>query len=121
MHVLGIGGQMRRLYDPLNYVFLQPQQVLNVFISVSAFFLAAAQLLFLVNFFVSIFAGKRVMVNNPWQATTLEWETPCPTGHGNFGPELPTVHRWAFDYSAPGATEDFIPQTAPAVPATRQH
>jgi cytochrome c oxidase subunit 1 len=121
MHVLGIGGQMRRLYDPLNYVFLQPQQVLNVFISVSAFFLASAQILFLVNFFVSIFAGKRVTVNNPWQATTLEWETPCPTGHGNFGPELPTVHRWAFDYSAPGATEDFIPQTAPAVPATRQH
>jgi len=120
MHVLGIGGQMRRIYDPLNYEFLQPQQVLNVFISVSAFFLAAAQILFLVNFFSSIWAGKRVLVNNPWQATTLEWETPCPTGHGNFGPELPVVHRWAFDYSAPGAKEDFVPQTAPAVPA-RQH
>jgi len=117
MHVLGIGGQMRRIYDPLNYEFLQPQQVLNVFISVSAFFLAAAQILFLVNFFSSIWAGKRVLVNNPWQATTLEWETPCPTGHGNFGPELPVVHRWAFDYSAPGAKEDFVPQTAPAVPA----
>ena len=120
MHVLGIGGQMRRIYDPLNYEFLQPQQVLNVFISVSAFFLAAAQIIFLVNFFSSIWAGKRVLVNNPWQATTLEWETPCPTGHGNFGPELPVVHRWAFDYSAPGAKEDFLPQTAPAVPA-RQH
>ena len=82
--------------------------------------LAAAQLVFLVNFFVSIWAGKRATGNNPWQATTLEWETPCPTGHGNFGPELPTVHRWAFDYSAPGAKEDFLPQTAPAVPA-RQH
>jgi cytochrome c oxidase subunit 1 len=121
MHILGIGGQMRRIYDPLAYTFLQPQQVLNVFVSVSAFFLGAAQLLFLVNFFVSIFAGKRVMENNPWKATTLEWETPCPTGHGNFGPELPVVHRWAFDYSPPGATEDFLPQTAPAVPAARQH
>ena len=121
MHVLGIGGQMRRLYDPLNYTFLQPQQVLNVFISVSAFFLGAAQILFLVNFFVSIWAGRRATENNPWKATTLEWETPCPTGHGNFGPELPVVHRWAFDYSAPGATEDFLPQTAPAVPAARQH
>jgi cytochrome c oxidase subunit 1 len=121
MHILGIGGQMRRIYDPLNYVFLQPQQVLNVFISISAFILAAAQILFLVNFFLSIWAGKRVTVNNPWKATTLEWETPCPTGHGNFGPELPTVHRWAFDYSAPGAEEDFIPQTAPAVPTARQH
>jgi cytochrome c oxidase subunit 1 len=110
MHILGIGGQMRRIYDPLNYEFLQSQQVINVFISVSAFFLASAQILFLVNFFVSIFAGKRVTENNPWKATTLEWETPCPTGHGNFGPELPTVHRWAFDYSIPGATEDFVPQ-----------
>ena len=121
MHILGIGGQMRRIYDPTNYVFLQPQQVLNVFISISAFFLAAAQLVFLANFFVSIWAGKRVTSNNPWHATTLEWETPCPTGHGNFGPELPVVHRWAFDYSSPGATEDYIPQTAPAVPAARPH
>ena len=77
-----------------------------MFISVSAFFLASAQIVFLANFFVSIFAGKRVLVNNPWQATTLEWETPCPTGHGNFGPELPMVHRWAFDYSVPGGKED---------------
>ena len=117
MHIIGIGGQMRRIYDPLNYDFLVNQQIVNVFISISAFFLASAQILFLVNFFVSIWAGKRVLVNNPWKATTLEWEVPCPTGHGNFGPELPTVHRWAFDYSIPGATEDFVPQTAPAVPA----
>jgi cytochrome c oxidase subunit I len=121
MHIIGIGGQMRRIYDPTNYVFLQPQQVVNVFITVSAFFLGAAQLIFLANFFVSIFAGKRVTENNPWKATTLEWETPCPTGHGNFGPELPTVHRWAFDYSVPGATEDFVPQTAPGVPAAGSH
>jgi len=121
MHILGIGGQMRRIYDPLNYTFLQPQQILNEFVSGSAFFLAAAQILFLVNFFVSIWAGKRVTENNPWKATTLEWETPCPTGHGNFGPELPVVHRWAFDYSPPDAKEDFLPQTAPAVPAARQH
>jgi len=121
MHVIGIGGQMRRIYDPLSYMFLEPQQVVNVFISISAFFLGAAQLLFLANFFLSIWAGKRATENNPWKATTLEWETPCPTGHGNFGPELPVVHRWAFDYSAPGAEEDFVPQTAPAVPAARQH
>jgi len=120
MHILGIGGQMRRIYDPMNYVFLQPQQPINVFISVSAFILASAQILFLVNFFVSIWAGKRVTENNPWEATTLEWETPCPTGHGNFGPELPVVHRWAFDYSVPGAAEDFVPQTAASVPAVKQ-
>ena len=38
------------------------------------------------------------------------------SGHGNFGEELPTVHRWPFDYSVPGADQDFIPQdVAPAV------
>jgi cytochrome c oxidase subunit I len=121
MHIIGIGGQMRRIYDPTNYVFLQPQQSVNVFITVSAFVLGAAQILFLVNFFVSIWAGKRVKENNPWQATTLEWETPCPTGHGNFGPELPEVHRWAFDYSVPGAVDDFVPQTVATVPGAKQH
>ena len=53
---------------------------MNMFISISAFCLATVQLIFLANFFISIFAGKRVTENNPWHATTLEWETPCPTG-----------------------------------------
>jgi cytochrome c oxidase subunit 1 len=86
---------------------------MNIFVSVSAFCLATVQVVFLLNFFISIFAGKRVKGNNPWQATTLEWEAPCPAGHGNFGDELPVVHRWAFDYSVPGAKDDFVPQTVP--------
>jgi cytochrome c oxidase subunit 1 len=113
MHILGITGHMRRIYDPLFYDFLKPDKALNVFVSVSAFALAAVQLVFLANFFISIFAGKKCNENNPWHATTLEWETPCPTGHGNFGDELPVVHRWAFDYSVPGAKNDFVPQTVP--------
>jgi cytochrome c oxidase subunit 1 len=113
MHILGITGHMRRIYNPLFYDFLKPDAALNIFVSISAFALASVQLVFLANFFVSIFAGKRVLENNPWHATTLEWETPCPTGHGNFGDELPVVHRWAFDYSVPGAKNDFVPQTVP--------
>ena len=113
MHILGITGHMRRIYDPLFYDFLKPDKNINIFVSVSAFCLATVQVVFLLNFFISIFAGKRVKENNPWHATTLEWETPCPTGHGNFGDELPVVHRWAFDYSVPGAKNDFIPQTVP--------
>jgi cytochrome c oxidase subunit 1 len=96
---------------------LVPQQGLNVFISISAFILGASQLIFIANFFISIWAGKRATTNNPWKATTLEWETPCPTGHGNFGEELPTVHRWAFDYGVPGAPDDFVPQTEATVVA----
>jgi cytochrome c oxidase subunit 1 len=119
MHILGVGGQMRRIYDPLHYQYLHSQQILNVFITVSALILAGAQVIFIANFFGSIFAGRKVMENNPWHATTLEWTTPCPTGHGNFGAELPTVYRWAFDYSVPGAPDDFVPQTTPSVAAAK--
>src|SRR5438132_988467 len=120
MHIIGIGGQMRRIYDPTQYAFLVPQQPVNVFISLAAFVLGSAQLVFLANFFVSIFAGKRVMERNPWHANGLEWVSAIPAGHGNFGEELPTVYRWPFDYSVPGEKEDFIPQNVPAT-VTAKH
>ena len=108
------------IYGPTTPImFLVPQQPVNVFITISAFILGAAQFVFLVNFFVSIFAGKRATERNPWQATTLEWTTPCPPGHGNFGEELPTVYRWPFDFSVPGEKEDFIPQDVPATVTAR--
>ena len=44
----------------------------------------------------------------------MEWLTPTvPPEHGNWGDRLPTVHRWAYDFSVPGAKEDFITQTTP--------
>jgi cytochrome c oxidase subunit 1 len=119
MHIIGVGGQMRRIYDPTQYMFLQSQQVVNVFITISAFVLGAAQLVFLLNFFVSIFAGKPATERNPWHANTLEWTAPSPPGHGNFPPELPTVYRWPFDYSVPGEREDFVPQTVPTTVTAR--
>ena len=54
---------------------------------------------------------------NPWNAASLEWQTPeTPPGHGNFGEELPVVYRWPYDYSVPGAERDFIPQNEPPSP-----
>jgi len=119
MHIIGVGGQMRRIYDPLRYTFLQPQQPVNVFISISAFILFAAQVVFLLNFFLSIWFGRKVIEANPWHATTLEWTVSSPTGHGNFGDELPTVYRWPFDFSVPGEKEDFVLQTVAPVEARR--
>jgi cytochrome c oxidase subunit 1 len=77
-----------------------------------------AQMVFLFNLAWSYFKG-RPSGGNPWRATTLEWQTPeTPPGHGNWGKELPVVYRWAYDYSVPGAKEDFIPQNQPrAIPA----
>ena len=76
----------------------------------AALVVGAAQILFLYNLITSYFRGKP-SGGNPWNATTLEWQTPeTPPTHGNFGKQLPVVYRWAYDYGVPGVKEDFIPQ-----------
>ena len=81
-----------------------------------ALIVGAAQMVFLFNLIWSLFKGKPAG-GNPWRATTLEWQTPeTPPGHGNWGKELPVVYRWAYDYSVPGAAEDFIPAEPAADP-----
>jgi len=120
MHNLGLGGMMRRLYDPNQYEFLQPLQPMNTFITISAFLLGVGQLVFLVNFVWSIFRGKKAPPN-PWQANTLEWTLPSPPPHGNFT-SMPVVHRGPYEYSAPGAPGDFWPQNAaPGEPSRPRH
>ena len=87
---------------------------LNGFISIMAFIVGAAQVIFAWNIIRSVKHGQPAGPN-PWNATTLEWQTPeTPPGHGNFGKELPVVYRWAYDFSVPGAARDFIPQNEPA-------
>jgi cytochrome c oxidase subunit 1 len=109
MHILGVGGHMRRIYNPTQYDFLKPLQPMNEFITIGALLLGASQLLFIINFFWSMFAG-RTAGKNPWQANTLEWEAPSPPGHGNFPGPLPTVYRGPYEYSSPLVSEDWLPQ-----------
>ena len=111
MHILGVGGHMRRIANPMQYEFLQHMQPINVFITVCAFILGVAQFLLLFNVFWSIFRGK-VAEQNPWQATTLEWYAPTPVPHGNFG-AIPQVYHGPYEYSVPGAETDWTPQTEP--------
>jgi cytochrome c oxidase subunit 1 len=116
MHYLGLLGIPRRYAEFADSPLVTPGvERLNEFISVAAFVVGAAQFVFLFNLIWSLFKGERAP-SNPWHATTLEWQTAeTPPGHGNFGKELPVVYRWAYDYSVPGAKEDFIPQNqAPA-------
>jgi len=112
MFIQGLAGVSRRLYDGgAQYAHAQPVLHWNLFMSVSAWLLLAAQLPFIVNFFWSIFKGARA-TSNPWQATTLEWAatTSPPLAHGNFA-EMPVVHRGPYEYSVPGyETRDFLPQ-----------
>jgi cytochrome c oxidase subunit 1 len=125
MHYLGILGVPRRYYALGDTAFI-PDSVhsINAAITVAALIVAAAQVIFLFNMIVSLKKGAKAPPN-PWKATTLEWQTPdTPPHHGNWGPKLPVVHRWAYDYSVPGAKDDFIPQNEPVDPklgAGRDH
>ena len=108
MHFLGVAGHMRRIYNPTQYEFLLPMQHWNVFITISALLLGASQSIFLYNFIVSLFAGKKAE-RNPWQANTLEWSAPTPPPHGNFEVQ-PVVYRGPYEYSSPEVKEDWLPQ-----------
>ena len=119
MFLQGMAGMHRRWYDgggasidSLTYELAKPVFHWNHFTSVSAWLLGLAQLPFIFNFFWSIWKGKPVENDNPWGATTLEWQTPTPPPHGNFT-TLPEVHRGPYEYSVPGESSDFIPQNQP--------
>jgi cytochrome c oxidase subunit 1 len=116
MHYLGLMGVPRRYYELGEMAFVPPSAAtLNEFITIAALIVGAAQLLFVYNMISSLYKGREAG-SNPWRATTLEWQTPTtPPPHGNWGKELPVVHRWAYDYSVPGAAEDFVPQNQPTV------
>jgi cytochrome c oxidase subunit 1 len=112
MHYIGIAGFPRRYYSFTNFDAFSTFVDLNSFISVAAILTFVAQFIFLFNFFYSMFRGKKAPAN-PWHSNTLEWTTPIVPGHGNWPGEIPAVHRWPYDYSKPGAKDDFIPQTIP--------
>ena len=114
MHYLGFIGVPRRYFEIGETEFIpQSAETLNAFITVMALIVGFAQIVFIFNIVWSLFKG-RISEKNPWQAASLEWQTPeMPPAHGNWGKELPTTYRWAYDYSVPGADKDFIPQNQP--------
>jgi cytochrome c oxidase subunit 1 len=120
MHILGVGGMMRRIYNPAQYEFLQHLQWWNVLITYGAFALGLGQIFFVINFFWSLFAGKRATAN-PWNATTLEWTAPSPPPHLNWGDRIPTVYHGPYEYSVPGVSEDFSPQNRPLPAGAAAH
>ncbi|SDK39102.1 cytochrome c oxidase subunit 1 [Catalinimonas alkaloidigena] len=112
MHYIGIAGFPRRYYSFTSFDFTDKFTDLNMFITVAAALTFSAQFIFALNFFYSIFRGRKAPLN-PWRSNTLEWTTPREPGHGNWPGEIPRVYRWPYDYSKPGAKEDFIPQNVP--------
>jgi cytochrome c oxidase subunit 1 len=119
MHYEGLAGVPRRYLDRSIWTSFNQFGDLNKMITIVSIVVFAVQLMFVFNFFYSIFKGRKVRSANPWGATTLEWTTPVRPGHGNWPGEIPEVHRWAYDYSKDG--RDFIPQTEPVNPDETKH
>jgi len=112
MHFVGLAGLPRRYYTNTAFPYFDDLSDINIIITIFALVGGAAQIIFLSNFFFSIYKGKKA-VQNPWEANTLEWTTPVEHIHGNWPGEIPAVHRWAYDYSKPGLDKDWEAQTTP--------
>ncbi|HXD79740.1 MAG TPA: cbb3-type cytochrome c oxidase subunit I [Puia sp.] len=111
MYYEGQAGLPRRYFDFSNWVSFHQFEGVNMFISAVAILSFLVQLVFVANFFISIFRGRPVTERNPWKANTLEWTTPIRPGHGNWPGEIPEVYRGPYEYSV--GNRDFIPQDEP--------
>jgi cytochrome c oxidase subunit 1 len=120
MHFIGLAGTPRRYYETSYIEMLDWVADLNPIISVFAIVGSVAQILFLFNFFYSVFYGQRAS-QNPWESNTLEWTTPVEHIHGNWPGAIPEVHRWAYDYSNPEHEADFVPQNVPLKAGEHAH
>ena len=118
MHYLGMAGVPRRYYSFEAYDFTSQFGTMNAFITIGAFVAFSFQVLMIINFFYSMYKGKRQVERNPYDANTLEWTTPVDPPHGNWPGKIPTVHRWAYDYGKFG--EDNIPQFVPVSEAEEE-
>ena len=120
MHFLGLAGLPRRYYTNSAFPMFDELTDINQLITTFAIVGGLIQFIFVFNFFYSIFKGTKA-TKNPWESNTLEWTTPIERIHGNWPGEIPTVHRWPYDYSKPGADKDFIPQTEPLKEGEEEH
>lgn len=109
MMAIGYSGHHRRIAGVDAYPYLWPLQKMNVWITYSALALGAAQVIFVINLVMSLFAGPKAS-ENPWHVGTLEWSIPSPPAHHNFD-VIPTVHHGPHEFNNPSVkSKDWIGQ-----------
>src|ERR1700741_2706236 len=94
-HFLGLAGVPRRYYTNSNFPMFDNLVDINEIVTICAIVGALAQVVFLFNFFYSIFRGEKAP-QNPWNSNTIEWTTPMAHIHGNWPGALPVVHRCSY-------------------------
>jgi cytochrome c oxidase subunit I len=119
MFLQGMEGMHRRWYDGGKDWSVAAEHIWgltgfqwNTPISIAAWVMGLAQIPFIINFFYSIWKGKKIENDNPWDATTLEWTAPSPPGHGNFLTP-PVAYRGPYEYSLPRRGKDYTMQNEP--------
>jgi cytochrome c oxidase subunit 1 len=117
MHYLGVAGGTRRYSQYTEVAYLQKLMPIHAFMTYAAIITIAAQFIFVINLFWSMFKGPKAS-DNPWEATTLEWTTATPPPHDNFGGVTPVVNHGPYEYGVPGAARDYVMQTDPVTTAT---
>jgi len=120
MHFLGLAGLPRRYYTNSSFPMFDGLTDINEVITFFSIIGGLVQLLFIFNFFYSIFKGTK-STQNPWESNTLEWTAPIERIHGNWPGEIPEVKRWPYDYSKPGMDKDFVMQDVPLKPGETEH
>jgi cytochrome c oxidase subunit 1 len=112
MHYLGMIAHPRRYAEltQVDYLAASGANEIQYFVTIAAMITITVQFLFLFNVLWSLFKGKKVTSENPWEATTLEWAVATPPPHDNFEGKIPTVYRGAYEFSVPGAKRDFVMQ-----------
>jgi cytochrome c oxidase subunit 1 len=106
LHLMGLTGSVRR-YSEFVADFMVPLMPTNRFITVAALLLGATQFIFFYNLLWSRFKGPKAP-DNPWQATTLEWDTTSPPPFDNFGGRQMTVYHGPMEYDG----DAFVMQTS---------
>jgi cytochrome c oxidase subunit 1 len=112
MHYEGMAARPRRYSQLTEVAWLKDLMPVERFVTYAAIITIAAQFIFVVNLFWSMFKGKKA-TDNPWNATTLEWTTATPPPHDNFAGVTPVVYHDPYEYSVPGAANDFVMQNDP--------
>jgi cytochrome c oxidase subunit 1 len=120
MHIMGMAGATRRYSSHGGLLYFKDAMPLHTFVSIAAFITIGGQLLFVINLLWSWFKGPKAP-DNPWEATTLEWTIPSPPPHDNFAGHLPTVYRGPYEFSVPGADQDYSMQNDPEGPKGEGH